>query len=215
MPVTRITREAVEVLSLEPTGLDATRLTRAAVEILSLEPVGLDATRLTRAAVEVLSLEPVGLDATRFTRQALEILAWETIPAGGTTEAEQLSIPVSTECDGVTGTLTLPADWPVREIHERYVVVHPFESGHRYRNARALGKRRIWEIEADAQAVAETDTLRAFFDSHDGTEIPFTWTTPQPRAEVVTVRFQDDTLKDELRAPTVGGFSFRLEEAVC
>lgn len=149
--------------------------------------------------------------------RAIRLDAWAqggTATPGTTPEDEQVSIAVGAESDGATGTLTIPADWPVREVVERYVRVHRFESGHSYRNARALDGRQVWEIEAAAQDVDDLDALRAFYDSHKGVEIPFTWTTPPPRSETVTARFMDDSLEDALRAPTVGRYRFRLERCV-
>lgn len=133
---------------------------------------------------------------------------------GTTPEDQQQTIVVSTEKQGATGTLSLPADWSVQELVHAFTIEHEFETGHVWRGLEAPGVRRVWEIAARAERTTDVQSLRDFFDAHRGVEIPFSWTTPRPMLETVTVTFEDDALRDVLVNPTVGAFSFRLTEAL-
>lgn len=130
------------------------------------------------------------------------------------TESQQLSIAVSTETQGATGTLTVPMEWTATRIVESYRREHRFESGHIYRNLRAPAEREIWEVSGEVFSSSEIDALRTFFDAHRGPEIPFFWTPPAPWDNQITARFMDEVLADRRIGSTVLGVSFRLEKCI-
>jgi hypothetical protein len=128
-------------------------------------------------------------------------------------EEDQASIAMTSECTGKTGTLSCPHEWPVAIRRTAYSVVHPYDSGHRNRISRALRQRRRWSIQSRACTPDERSVLLAFFDSHKGAQIPFTWVTPD--GESVSARFRDDTLRYSLLAPQAESFDIEIEEVFC
>jgi len=131
---------------------------------------------------------------------------------GGTLEQDMLSVAVSAQSDGATGTLSVPADWPVTEEVEWGQIEHRFETDRSYKAVLGGEARYTWEIVARAQDVAEMATLRAFFNSHRGTEIPFTWTPPGKSA--ITVHFAEPSLFSGLAGPGVATYKFVLEKVI-
>jgi hypothetical protein len=128
-------------------------------------------------------------------------------------EEDQASIAMTTECTGKTGTLSCPNEWPVMVKHQAHSAVHAYDSGHRNRVLRSLKQRRRWGLQAKACKPSERVTLLAFFDSHKGAQIPFTWVTPD--GESVSARFRDDTLRYALIAPQAQSFEVEIEEVFC
>jgi hypothetical protein len=138
------------------------------------------------------------------------------VPGTGSTELpeeDQVSIAMTSECTGKTGTLTCPNEWPVTLKRRAHSSVHEYDSGHRNRLLRSLKQRRRWSIKSGACKPAERAALLSFFDSHKGAEIPFDWSTPD--GEAVSARFRDDTLRTALLAPVVESFEIELEEVFC
>jgi len=103
------------------------------------------------------------------------------------TETEQRSVYVPAEKDGVTGTLTVPHEWPVETTYEDYAVAHDLDSEHVNRHSAASAQRRRWSISSRAATQTEVDALRAFFLARRGAEVPFNWTTPDEEAVIVAM----------------------------
>jgi hypothetical protein len=140
------------------------------------------------------------------------------VPGTGTTaipEEDQASIAISSECDGKTGTLVCPHEWPVAIKHQAHSATHNYDSGHRNRLFRSLLQRRRWAIAAKACKPSERAALLAFFDSHKGVEIPFNWVTPD--GETVSASFDDPDgiLRYSLVAPQAESFQIGLKEVFC
>lgn len=144
----------------------------------------------------------------------ISIDSWDVgsiIPPAATDDAA--SIEMSTECDGSTGTLSTPVDWPIEEVELYRIGGQRYDSGHTQRVPLSDIPRRAWKCTTAAATTSEKSTLLSFYASHNGCEVPFTWESP--RDGNVTVRFRRDTLESALIAPGVHRLSFELEEAIC
>lgn len=145
--------------------------------------------------------------------KTIQFDAWTEVgdlPPTSTEEDSQESIAFLPETTGATGTLSLPLSWSVREMDDDEPREAIFEADYRWASVRTHAARRAWEVTAGPCTRATADTLLAFFDSHKGVEVPFTWTDPEGVAR--TVAFVDFRLAVGLRAPTVSDFTFVLEE---
>ncbi len=130
--------------------------------------------------------------------------------AGSSTPPEaQLSITIDAEDVGKSGTLVVPADWPVVKSAERRVVRHGFEADYEYTAREAPFERRRWKLVARAIQESDRTALLTFWNAH-GVDVPFTWVTDE--GESVTVHFVDDAMQTALLAPDVWSFEFELEE---
>lgn len=123
------------------------------------------------------------------------------------------SVPVSAECDGKTGTFTIPYDWPVETRRTLRAAALTYENKSVQRVLLSPRERRVWTIHAQAATTAEKADLRTFWDDHDGMEIPFDFADPEsPSGELVCAHFMTDALRDVLVNPGVNSFSFEIEE---
>lgn len=126
------------------------------------------------------------------------------------------SIVMQSETWDHTGqTLTLPLSWPVVEQRPRVVDRARMEDGHKYKRARYGRLRRVFRVQARHINDTDRDTLRAFWDAHNGCEKAFSWTPPLEAASI-DVHFATDKLAHILAAVGPGGginsFPFELEE---
>jgi phage-related protein len=126
-------------------------------------------------------------------------------------EQNQASISVLSETAAATGTLTVPIDWDIELVRGQEARAMQFEGGYVYTNVARSLQRRRWSVRQAAALESEVTELRAFWDSHRGSEIPFSWTPPNASATVY-VHFVGDTLTDREKAPGVYDFGFDLEE---
>jgi len=118
---------------------------------------------------------------------------------------------VSSETDGATGTLTLPASWGLEVIEEWDSIESEFElPQYRQGLARQSRSRRRWKASSSATASSnEEGDLRDFWNDH-GQDVPFTW-TPPGEAAAITAHFSSDYTR-VLRGPGVEGFEIEIEE---
>ena len=77
------------------------------------------------------------------------------------------------------------------------------------RQSRSRGR---WTIGNEAATASEATTLKSFWDSHKGAEVPFSWTTPAGAS--ITARFVVDSLSVEQVTPSVFRWSVQLEEVL-
>ena len=138
------------------------------------------------------------------------------IGAGGapvdTPENDQASIVVAGENDAASGTLSVPYEFGSQESDARLAFDHTFESDHRYVGVRQSRSRGRWTIGNEAATASEATTLKSFWDSHKGAEVPFSWTTPAGAS--ITARFVVDSLSVEQVTPSVFRWSVELEEVL-
>ena len=127
-------------------------------------------------------------------------------------ETEQASVTVPAENDAATGTFSVPYDWGTQEQDDWRVRDHRFDSDHRYVAVAQGRPRRRWSLGNEAATASEVSTLKAFWASHKGVEVPFSWTTP--KGEAVTVRFAVDRLAVEQVTPAVFRWSAVFEEVL-
>jgi hypothetical protein len=129
-----------------------------------------------------------------------------------TPEQDQVTIAVPGENDAAVGTFSVPYEFGVVESESRGVFDHAFDSDHRYvavKQSRARGR---WRLGNESATASEASTLKSFYASHKGAEIPFSWTTPAGSA--VTVRFVNDSLAVEQITPSVFRWSAEFEEVL-
>ena len=110
---------------------------------------------------------------------------------------------------------------PIRRI--------PFASGHTYTSGIYRQDRRRWRVTVRAADLTVTQNLQAFFNSHNGMEHPFFFTTPitdtgvgfpwtsgaghtADTQETVTGYFSEDVLHLQEIGPSVYDISFSVEE---
>ena len=110
---------------------------------------------------------------------------------------------------------------PIRRI--------PFASGHTYTSGVYRQDRRRWRVTVRSADLTVTRNLQAFFNSHNGFEHPFFFTTPITDSgvgfpwtsgaghtantqETVTGYFAEDNLQIEEIGPEVYDVSFSVEE---
>ena len=136
--------------------------------------------------------------------------------AGDTTFSEpgqdQVTIAVAAENDSASGTFSVPYDWSATEESGWLTNDHKFDSDHRYVGATQSRTRTRYSIGCNAATASEVSTLQSFYTSHNGVEIPFTWSNPKGTS--VTVRFVDDALNIEQLTPSVYRWSITLEEVL-
>lgn len=125
---------------------------------------------------------------------------------------DQATIAVAAEDDAASGTFTVPYDWGSSEESLWTVNDHRFDSEHRYVGLVQLRTRTTYTIGNNAATSSEITTLKAFYTSHRGVQIPFSWTNPKGTS--VTVRFTNDTLAIEQVTPSVYRWSCTLEEVL-
>ena len=125
---------------------------------------------------------------------------------------DQATIAVASEDDGATGTFSVPYDWGTTEESEYLVNDHKFDSDHRYVGLIQSRTRTRYTIGCNAATASEVSTLKSFYTSHNGVEVPFTWTNPKGTS--VTARFVNDTLDIEQVTPSVYRWSATLEEVL-
>lgn len=116
---------------------------------------------------------------------------------GDQTGTDQSTIPLAAETASKTGTLTIPASWPVTEIHDIGVLDIEFETLHRQTFPLYGRTRRVWSIQCLGATAQERQDLADFFESHLGTEIPFDWTYDVTN-ETVAVRFAQPGIASQL-----------------
>jgi hypothetical protein len=133
-----------------------------------------------------------------------------TLPTVG--DGDQESIPLAGECDGKTGTFTVPYDWPVEVLPRFTVTERRYASNHTKRILRARRMRRVWRIGAAAVTDAERAALLTFWDAHDGVQIPFDFPDPEQASTLVCAHFKDHRLGTVLRNPGVHSFDIVIEE---
>jgi hypothetical protein len=125
---------------------------------------------------------------------------------------DQATIAVAAENDAASGTFTVPYDWGSSEESEYLVNDHRFDTHHRYVGLVQSRTRTRYTIGNNAATSTEITTLKAFYTSHRGVQIPFSWTNPKGTS--VTVRFTNDTLAIEQVTPSVYRWSCTLEEVL-
>lgn len=121
-----------------------------------------------------------------------------SLSAGGPS-SDYASISIPGEADGATGTLSTPLDWGWIEDSVAGARVFRYESGYLYRIARATKERRSWTARVAAMSQTVRDALVTFWNAHDGSVIPFNWTTPD--GEAVIACFDQDELGDRKTGP--------------
>ena len=104
-----------------------------------------------------------------------------------------------------------------------------FESGHTYTSGIYRQDKRRWRVTVRAADLTVTQNLQAFFNSHNGMEHPFFFTTPitdtgvgfpwtsgaghtADTQETVTGYFSEDVLHIQEIGPSVYDISFSVEE---
>lgn len=127
-------------------------------------------------------------------------------------ESQQASISVAAEDDTTSGTFSVPIEWGTAESELWQTRDHRFDSDHRYVAVAQNQGRRRWNVGNKAATSSEISTLKSFFDSHKGAEIPFNWTTP--KGEAVVVRFRNDSLVIEQITPSIYSWSSQFEEVI-
>ena len=127
-------------------------------------------------------------------------------------EDNQASVVVPAENDTASGTFTVPYDWSADQSDAWAVRDHRFDSDHRFVAVAQGRPRGRWNLGCNAATSSEVATLKSFFDSHKGIEIPFTWTTP--KGDSKTVRFTNDRLVVEQVTPDVFSWSATFEEVL-
>lgn len=132
-----------------------------------------------------------------------------TTTGGGVSANDEASISVAGEVDDLSGTLSIPYDWPVEDVTETFAVVAPFEDGYQHTRAKYPRQRRTWQITMAACTQTQRDTLISFWDAHKG--VSFNW-TPTGESTALKAVFADDALEYLKAAPSVHGYSFRLTE---
>jgi len=160
--------------------------------------------------VEYLRLQcPAGENSATYADTWTE-LSLESTP--GTPEGAQLSVVVETETTNYTATeLVLEFDWSVKETRLDRVRRTEYDTGHVRKSRMDPQSRRMFKISCANTTTAERDTLIAFFDARKGTYQAFDWTPPLESA-TIKVCFVDDKLGTTLKAPSVFGFTFDLQE---
>lgn len=180
-------------------------------------------------ASAILTGDEVGFWTRTHNSTPVYVDSWQDValgvpPGGGPQpptnppENDQVSIAVGEEGDNLSGTLTIPHEWPVTMIPDWLHSSRMADSGHVQRHLRSLRKRRRWRVEARSAPGTDLSSLISFFDARSGGEQAFNWTTPYPDEEAVVGRFADDALERVIRANgpdgLVGGFSFEIEEVL-
>lgn len=122
---------------------------------------------------------------------------------------DEATIAVASEIADVSGTLTLPYDWPVEEEIIDPIDGAQFEDGYRRSGARFARSRRAWRVSLRAGTATQLADLITFWDAHKGVSFNFT-----PRVESVATKavFADDVLEHVKTAPSIHGYSFGLVE---
>ena len=140
----------------------------------------------------------------------------------------QASIPVSGEgtavgsLNAVSGALAISGGgvWDVEVTvttdSSQPIYRVPFASGHTYTSPATSKPRRRWRVTVKAADLTLFQSLQAFFNSHNGPEIPFEFVVPVPLTETtketVTGWFGEDTLQSREIGPQVYDISFTVEE---
>lgn len=93
-------------------------------------------------------------------------------------ESDQATVTFPDEADGKTGTLSAPYRQAIELPGFYGVRKHTFGSSHVNIHPRDKTRRRRWDVSMQNATEAEKDAVLAFFDSHNGTEIPFDWVDP-------------------------------------
>jgi hypothetical protein len=102
----------------------------------------------------------------------------------------------------------------------RYI---PFDSGHKYTSPMYSKNRRRWQVQVKSMDLAIYQSLLSFYNTHDGMEIPFTFTVPieddgtetgstAESTESVYAWFGEDSLKVQELPGQVYNASFSVEE---
>lgn len=137
--------------------------------------------------------------------------AWTDEIAPEITESEnEPSLPVGSECDGKTGTLSVPVQMPFEVQMGSRVSEHRYETQHVARIRRDLRFRRRWRFDMSGASDAEKSALWSFWDGH-GKEVPFDFVDPEG-GETLCAHFADDSLSTQKLAPDAYGYSFMVEE---
>lgn len=177
---------------------------------VEIQPSGLV---IDRRSARILTGSMQGLEvALQTSTEKVYLSDWEQVSSlvVTPTESAQESIAVSTELDGVTGTLTLPRGWSVSITKRARRARQVFASRHVGRVATDTRRRRSWTVQAHPSTQTERSDLATFYDAHRGVHVPFNWTTPD--GEAVVAAFVDPRLAVTLRAPIVREFQFEIEE---
>ena len=127
-------------------------------------------------------------------------------------EQDQATIAVPAEDDTVSGTFSLPYDWGYQVASAWKQTAHQFDADYRYAQPQQQVARRRWNIGCDSATAAEVATLRSFWNTQKGAEVPFFWTTVE--GETVAARFAMDSLDIERVTSAVHRWSAVLEEVI-
>lgn len=150
------------------------------------------------------------LDTNAFTCQ-YDTWTDEIISPTDPGEDDHDTIDTGDECDGKTGTFTIPFDWPYEITVYRRHNERRYETGHVNRILRSKKDRRTWRISANAITFLERAQLIAFWNQH-GVAIPFDFPDPEKPSVLVCAHFKDDQLGTVLRNPGVNSFTIEIEE---
>ncbi len=144
---------------------------------------------------------------------AVYVDAWTDAASIPTIDDDLPNADVSTEVDGLSGTLDIPLSWPVETVSGWQAVRHEYDSDHAQVVALASRERRTWRVSLKAATQAEVDALVAFYDDH-GAEIPFTWELPSGESVTGVFLTEDLThvLKDRGAQGGVYSFDFEVQE---
>jgi len=134
--------------------------------------------------------------------------SWTDTTTPGTLDHDVPGAAVSTEVDGLSGTLVSPHSWYIEERARFPAGRHDYESDHAQTFAIGSRVRRVWSVEMPAATLSEVDALNAFWLTR-GSSIPFDWTV---EGEAVKGVFVKDSNSVVLIGPGVYRFSFEVEE---
>lgn len=117
----------------------------------------------------------------------------------------------------VESMVTVNYSYPIRGTR--------FDSGHAYTGSMDRNYRRLFSVMVQAASLELAQSLQDFYNSHNGSEIPFYFIVPIPsdgydddeqpeEQETAIVYFSADSLEVNLIGPSTYNCSFELEEAI-
>jgi hypothetical protein len=159
-----------------------------------------------------LTADPISFDVDL---QASIVVAGEGAAVG--------ALNTSAGALGITGggvwevevEVTIESSWPIRRTR--------FDSGHTYTSPASSKARRRWRVIVRAADLSIYQSLQAFYNSHNGMEIPFSFVVPvmddgteaghtAEAAETVVAWFASDALDIREVGPEVYDIGFSVEE---
>lgn len=144
--------------------------------------LGIPASVFDASSDRILSGFGEGYWIAGLTTQTVDVVSWteETPTITGTGGGDnQPSVTLHDELYQSTGTLTIPATWPVALVDDGYRTVQAYtESLHLHTIPREAIRGRVWEVPLAGLDETDRDDLRAFWRAHRGPVRAFDWTEP-------------------------------------